>query len=188
MRVKKRSMKKLYILKLGTTFPGIAERFGDFDAWTLAGLGNGRIEACVLDVEHGASLPEAVECAGVVITGSHSMVTDELPWSVRVEKWLPSLLEAGTPIFGICYGHQLLARAAGGKVGFHPHGKEIGTVQVQVLPDGASDVLFGRLPQTFTAHATHSQSVLRLPPNAVPSVRPLHMKPWRVVSLTKSNR
>ena len=159
-------MKRLYILKLGTTFPSIAEKYGDFDTWTLAALGNGRIETRVLDVEHGASLPEAAECAGLVMTGSHSMVTDEPPWSVKVERWLPSLLKAATPIFGICYGHQLLARAAGGKVGSHPQGKEIGTVQVRLLPAAATDVLFGRLPQIFTAHATHSQSVLRLPPNA----------------------
>lgn len=159
-------MKRLYVLKVGTTFPATAERLGDFDAWTMSALGNVDCETCVLDVEHGAPLPSATECAGVVVTGSHSMVTDELPWSIQLEKWIPSLLDAGTPFFGICYGHQLLARAAGGEVDFHPRGQEIGTVPVHLLPDCARDVLFRTLPQTFLAHVSHSQSVLCLPEEA----------------------
>ena len=158
--------KQLYIIKAGTTFFDTAKQFGDFDTWTAAALGVVDVETCILDAEHGATLPSVAECAGVVLTGSHAMVTDELPWSVNLEKWIPSLLEASTPLFGICYGHQLLARAAGGKVGFHPRGKEIGTVQVQLLADCEKDLLFRSLPQTFLAHVTHSQSVLRLPPNA----------------------
>jgi len=159
-------MKKLYVIKVGTTFSTTAKLFGDFDIWTAAALGVVDVETCILNVEHGAVLPNAGECAGVVITGSHAMVTDDLPWSVKIEKWIPSLLEASTPLFGICYGHQLLARAAGGQVGFHPRGKEIGTVAVHLLSDCANDALFRSLPQSFVVHVTHSQSVLRLPPSA----------------------
>lgn len=163
---KEREMKRLYIIKVGSTFPAIEKTFGDFDAWTAETLGMVDVEICILDVEHGATLPDAAKCAGVVITGSHSMVTDDIPWSVKIEKWIPSLLEAGTPIFGICYGHQLLARAAGGQVGFHKCGREIGTVAVQLLADCADDILFQMLPHSFLVHAAHSQTVLRLPPGA----------------------
>jgi GMP synthase (glutamine-hydrolysing) len=95
------------------------------------------------------------------------MITDDLPWSVKTEKWIPSLIENGIPFFGICYGHQLLARAGGGSAGFHPHGREIGTVKIQILPEGKDDVLFGALPRFIPAHAVHAQTVLRLPPGAV---------------------
>jgi GMP synthase (glutamine-hydrolysing) len=95
------------------------------------------------------------------------MVTDDLPWSVAIERWIPSLLAAGVPFLGICYGHQLLARAAGGEVGFHPRGKEIGTVVVNCLPVAANDRLFQQLPASFAAHVTHAQTVLRLPPGAL---------------------
>jgi len=94
------------------------------------------------------------------------MVTDDLPSSVKVEEWIPSLLEARTPLLGICYGHQLLARAAGGQVGFHPSGKEIGTLAIQLLPECANDPLFQGLPQSFFVHVTHLQTVRRLPSNA----------------------
>ena len=158
---------KLYIIKAGSTYPSLAATLGDFDTWTLAALGTVAVDTRVLDAEQGAELPAAHECAGIIVTGSHSMVTDSLPWSVRLENWIPSLLEANVPFLGICYGHQLLARSTGGKVGFHPGGKEIGTVPVRLTPGCADDPLFRSLPQTFSVHTAHSQSVLRLPPLAV---------------------
>ncbi|RJP77168.1 MAG: glutamine amidotransferase [Desulfobacteraceae bacterium] len=160
-------MKKLYIIKAGTTFPGTAKQFGDFDRWTAATLGRTDLEIDIVDTENGADLPSVKECAGAVITGSHSMVTDNLPWSVRLEEWILSLLHTDTPLFGICYGHQLLAQAAGGQVGFHPRGEEIGTVEVQLLPDCVNDPVFQSLPQSFLVHVTHEQTVLRLPAGAI---------------------
>ncbi len=159
-------MKKLYIIKTGTTFPDTLKQLGDFDAWTRAALGETATEIHILDVEQGALPPAAEDCAGVVITGAHAMVTDNRPWSIALEKWIPSLLAAGIPLFGICYGHQLLARATGGEVGFHPQGKEIGTVAVSRLAPALDDSLFQGLPDSFPAHVTHAQTVLALPPGA----------------------
>jgi GMP synthase (glutamine-hydrolysing) len=161
-------MKELYIIKVGTTYASTADRFGDFDDWTVAGLGLSASDVRVLDVEHGAVLPATEECSAAVITGSHAMVTDDLPWSVKTEQWISSLLEARVPVLGICYGHQLLARAAGGQVGFHPDGREIGIVQIHLLPDAADDPLFQSFPSFFAAQVSHSQTVLSLPPGAVP--------------------
>lgn len=160
-------MKKIYIIKVGTTFPNILETFGDFDKWTLEALGDVDVETSVLDVENGAELPMAKDCAGVVITGSHDMVTEKLPWSVKLERWIPSLIEAEIPIFGICYGHQLLAQATGGVAGFHQEGKELGTVEVKLDSECAGDdPLFNGLPRSFSVHATHAQTVLKLPKDA----------------------
>jgi GMP synthase (glutamine-hydrolysing) len=159
--------KKIFIIKVGTTFPSTAREFGDFDLWTLKGLGCADYEAVVIDAEHGEPLPSAEECAGVVVTGSHDMVTDNLPWSARVAEWIPSLVEGNVPYLGICYGHQLLAHALGGKAGFHPRGTEVGTVEIHLLPASGDDPLFKSLPSTFPAHVTHAQTVLKLPEGAV---------------------
>jgi GMP synthase (glutamine-hydrolysing) len=167
-------MKKLYIFKVGSTFAGTAEQLGDFEQWTSLGLGPLDIPVAVLDLEQGAELPQITECAGVVITGSHAMVTDNLPWSVQLEGWIPGLLEARVPLLGICYGHQLLARAAGGEVGYHPQGKEIGTVTIELLPAAAQDPLFRAFPSRFSGHTTHSQTVLQLPPGATRLARNSH--------------
>jgi len=160
-------MKKLYIIKIGTTFPNTEKRFRDFDQWTANAFGSVDIELGIVDAEHGASFPKEEECAGVVITGSHAMVTDNISWSVKLKEWITLLLKAQIPLFGICYGHQLLAQTAGGQVDFHPYGKEIGTVSVQLLPDCSNDPIFQTLPKSFLAHVTHSQTVLNLPKAAI---------------------
>jgi GMP synthase (glutamine-hydrolysing) len=159
--------RKLYIIKVGTTFPATAREYGDFDLWTLKGFDCSDNEVTIIDAEHGEPLPAAKECAGVVVTGSHDMVTDKLPWSVNVAEWIPSLLEADVPFLGICYGHQLLAYSLGGEVGFHPKGTEVGTVDIHLLPQSACDTLFCSLPSTFQVHVTHAQTVISLPQGAI---------------------
>lgn len=160
-------MKRLWIIKLGTTFPATRKQFGDMNDWLESALNFLTTPVCTIDATNGDPLPSPNECAAIVMTGSHEMVTDRLPWSVAVERWLPSLIDAGVPILGICYGHQLLAQATGGEVAFHAQGREIGTVPIRRLPESAHDPLFQKLPESFVAHACHSQTVLRLPPGAV---------------------
>lgn len=163
-------MKDIFILKIGTTFQSIRITLGDFDTWTRVALGPTKNEVRVLDIEKGESLPDVEDCAAAVITGSHAMVTDELPWSLYLEQWIPLLIEKGVPLLGICYGHQLMARALGGEAGYHPAGKEIGTVEVECNSSCRDDPLFSGLPERFFVHSTHSQSVHGLPPDAVPLV------------------
>lgn len=159
--------KPLYIFKLGTTFPDTAARLGDFEDWTCAAMQPFNPPLAVVDLLNGAALPAPCDCAGVMITGSHAMVTENLPWSVALEQWLPEALALEVPVLGICYGHQLLARAMGGIVDYHPQGEEAGTVEVQLTPNAAADPLFAALPAVFKAHVSHSQTVLQLPPTAV---------------------
>lgn len=160
-------MKNLIIIKTGATFPEIASRCGDFDDWVRQGLGLSQAPVVTIDAQNGASLPDASDCAGVVITGSHAMVTERLAWSMAIERWIPALLAARVPLLGICYGHQLLAQATGGEVDYHPDGSEAGTVDISLLPSAADDALFSGLPQAMPVHAVHAQTVVRLPHGAV---------------------
>jgi GMP synthase (glutamine-hydrolysing) len=160
-------MRSLYIIKAGSTFATEAQRLGDFEEWVRRGLGDVPCPVVVVNAEGGEPLPAPELCAGALVTGSHAMVTDNLPWSVAIEQWIRELIAAGTPFLGVCYGHQLLGRAAGGEVGYHPRGREVGTVSVELTPEGGRDPLFEAIPARFAAHATHAQSVLRLPDGAV---------------------
>lgn len=160
-------MNTMFIIKTGTTFPNTAKQLGDFDLWTLNGLKLKHSEVEVVDVVAGDTLPAAEACRGIVVTGSHAMVTDCLSWSKTIAAWIPSIIEAEIPFLGICYGHQLLGQALGGKVGFHPEGKELGTVDIHLLPDTMTDPLFFSIPSPFKAHTSHSQAVLSLPQDAV---------------------
>jgi GMP synthase (glutamine-hydrolysing) len=160
-------MTHLWIIKAGATFPGMAGEYGDFDQWTCDALGVNPGTVRVFDVHGVLPLPDPTACDGVVITGSHAMVTEGLPWSLALEEWIPRLVGAKVPLLGICYGHQLLARALGGEVDFHPEGREIGTVDIELLPECLTDPLFRGMSGTIPAHVVHAQTVKSLPEGAV---------------------
>ncbi len=158
--------KPVLIMKTGETLAPLRARGEDFEDWIEAGLGLTSAQLSNRHVARGQPLPGVAEVAGVVITGSPAMLTDGAPWNEVAAQWLREALACELPVLGICYGHQLLAHACGGRVDYHPQGREIGTVPVALAPSACADVLLGALPATFAAHTTHSQSVLQLPPTA----------------------
>lgn len=162
------TMKPLLILKAGGTYPDIATRFGDFDDWIVSRLDRSDTAIETVSPFAGEALPKASYFGGIVITGSHDMVTDRLPWSEKTADWVRQAVENAVPVLGICYGHQLLASSLGGMVGDNPGGKEFGTVSIRLNAKGRQDPLFQGLSGTFAAQACHSQSVLRLPAGATP--------------------
>lgn len=160
-------MKKLYIIKAGSTFSSTPQDLGDFDDWVTNALGALAVTIELVDMAQYHTLPSPEECSAVIVTGSHAMVTDNLAWSLALEAWIPLLVAASVPFLGICYGHQLLARAMDGEVGYHPHGREIGTVPITLTSEADGDLLVKGVPALFFAHTTHAQTVLSLPPHAV---------------------
>ena len=157
-------MKQITLIKTGGTIPEIKQQHGDFEDWFTAGMGVIGVQQ--VDVFRNQSLPELEETAGIVITGSAAMVSHQEDWSEETAEWLKQAVDAGLPVLGVCYGHQLLAHALGGKVGPNPNGRQIGTVTTKSLEASMSDPLLGHLPLQYLSQASHSESVLELPPNA----------------------
>jgi len=160
-------MKAFVIIKTGSTFPAIQECVGDFEDWIRERCGLTADLVPVIDASAGEALPPADGLAGAIITGSPAMVTDQADWMRFLARWLAQAVERGVPLLGICFGHQLLAQALGGEVDYHPEGREIGTVAITLTDHGRQDGLLGYLPETFSAHVTHAQTVIRLPANAL---------------------
>ncbi|NQY92561.1 MAG: glutamine amidotransferase [Campylobacteraceae bacterium] len=158
-------MKKIYIIKTGTTFESILKEHGDFEHWILKYAKS--VEYEVIDINNNVFLPKMENCQGVIITGSHSMVTEAFSWSLDVDVFIKKLIKYKIPLLGICFGHQLIAKSLGGEVGYSPHGLEIGSVPISVNANAKDDALFSNMPREFYAHVVHFQSVLTLPKNAV---------------------
>ncbi|MHC5064726.1 MAG: glutamine amidotransferase [Planctomycetota bacterium] len=153
------------ILKAGTTVAPLIPRRGDFEDWFRVGLGLPVSASPVVDATTGV-LPDAASTQAVVVTGAAAMVTDDEPWSLACERWLRTLVEREVPVLGVCYGHQLLARAFGGAADFNPLGDEVGTCSVSLTAEGQSDPLFAGLPPQITVQSSHRQSVTALPDGA----------------------
>jgi len=158
-------MKKIYILKAGTTFEDIVTKYGNFEDWILRYIDG--VSTQVVDVQKGEEIPSFENCAGVIITGSHAMVTEEHAWSLKIEEFVKELIKFEIPLLGICYGHQLMAKSLGAKVDYHPHGMELGTVNIALLEESKNDAIFKHLPTDFDVHVVHAQSALTLPLNAI---------------------
>lgn len=157
----------ILIVKLGSTYPWISDRTGDFEDWIAGGMDapGRRIE--IVSPASGEALPPPGDISGVVLTGSHYMVTSGEEWSEETAKWIREVVRVEKPLLGICYGHQLLALATGGVVGYNSRGREFGTALVYLREECAADPLFGGLASPMPAHVCHAQSVLALPPGAV---------------------
>lgn len=159
-------MPLVLLLKVGRTFDEIARARGDYDRWFQQGLGLADDQLEVAHVCDGAPLPAGYAYDGVVVTGSWAMVTDREPWSEAAAVYLREAVERGRAVLGVCYGHQLLAHAFGGLVGYNPRGRNAGTSALTLLPAAADDPLFRGFASPLTVQVSHSQSVIDLPAEA----------------------
>lgn len=105
---------------------------------------------------------------GVMIGGSDTSVLDEFPWTSSIIRLIHQIAEVKMPLFGSCWGHQMIARAFDGEVVSDVARKEMGTIEVSLTPEGSQDALFGALPKTFKAQSGHKDHVSRLPDNIEP--------------------
>ena len=102
----------------------------------------------------------------VIIGGSGRFsVQDErsTAWLGGLRHLLDAILTRELPGFGICFGHQLLGLHFGASVQTHPALSEAGTVGVHLTASGRQDALFSQLPQIFSVHTGHSDSVMNVP-------------------------
>ena len=104
--------------------------------------------------------------AGIVVTGSAASANDADAWVARSEDFLKRATDAGVPLYGVCFGHQHLARTFGGRVEQSSSGWELGTVGVTLTEEGQHDPLFAGVPDTFPAQQSHGEIVAELPAGA----------------------
>jgi GMP synthase (glutamine-hydrolysing) len=130
------------------------------------------LPAAVVDIcfpgDEGANLPNggALEgYDGVAITGSGLHVYDNGPAVTRQIELARAVLAAGTPVFGSCWGLQVLTVAAGGVVRKNPKGREIGFGRrIKLTEDGRKHPMYIGKPEVFNAPTVHLDEVETLAP------------------------
>lgn len=117
------------------------------------------VELVVYDARN-LQLPELRAVDAVVVTGSIDSVNDDLDYVRHAREWVRT---ADVPIFGVCFGHQLVASAFGGEVErMQEH--EVGYRQIEL--DRPEDPLFDGVPWRPTVFLCHEDTVVTPPPNA----------------------
>ena len=156
---------RIGILETGRTPPDLIGAYGSY-ADMIRGLltsADPGLEFVVYPVLEDQFPDSPDACDGWVITGSRHGVYENLPWMLRLQDLLRTLVAARRPVVGICFGHQILAQALGGRVEKSAKGWGVGIheyplTMVPPLLDGA--------PPALKLSAMHQDQVVELPPSA----------------------
>jgi GMP synthase (glutamine-hydrolysing) len=106
-------------------------------------------------------VPSTYDYDGVVITGSRASVYWDEPWIQSLLTWVDAAVDRQLPMLGVCYGHQVLAEALGGRV------EDMGEYEIGYRTvEHRGGELFEGIDDRFTVFTTHSDAVVELPPGA----------------------
>jgi GMP synthase-like glutamine amidotransferase len=156
---------KIGILETGEVSPELKARHGDYPAMfeVLLGAVDPGLEFATVRVVAGEMPASPAQADAWLVTGSRHGTYDDLPWIGPLRDFLRACVAAGVPVVGICFGHQILAEALGGRSAKSDRGWGLGVQEYRITnrPGWLTHV-----PDTFAMRALHQDQVVALPPDA----------------------
>lgn len=142
---------KIGILRTGHSPEELTETLGNYDEMFVKLLGGHDFEFETFSVVDGEfpSGPEAAD--GWLLTGSKHGAYEDHDWIPPLEVLIREVHSSGKPMIGVCFGHQIIAQALGGKVEKFAGGWSVGRTEYTL--DG----------KTVALNAWHQDQVVALP-------------------------
>ena len=146
---------RLAVLEFGTWHPEIAGTWESFGVmltrWVQLSLP--QADLTLINIAGNASFPDPGSFDGYVVSGSEKGVYDTPSWMPDLRQFLTAAKDLDKPLFGVCFGHQIMADTFGGKA------EQIGRPEV-----GLRHFKIGE--NEFSAHVWHQDQVTTCPKGA----------------------
>ncbi|MDZ7906621.1 MAG: type 1 glutamine amidotransferase [Cypionkella sp.] len=107
---------KIGILQTGEAPDALRDASGDYPDMFMQLLAGQGFDFAVYSVLHGVFPSSVTACDGWLVTGSRHGAYEDHPWIPPLEDFIRAAYDAQVPTVGICFGHQIIAQAMGGRV------------------------------------------------------------------------
>ena len=156
---------KIGILLVGRASEDLVEKYGTYAEMLIALINSDEkvFEFETFNILDSVFPKNHLECDGWIVTGSPHGVYEEHSWIPPVSQLINDIYNANLPIFGVCFGHQLIAQALGGHVEKSIKGWGLG-LHTYKIDKSAS--YMGNLSEELTLNICHQDQVLQLPENS----------------------
>ncbi|MFN7055414.1 type 1 glutamine amidotransferase [Hyphomonas sp.] len=156
---------KLTIIETGQAPLAIRSQFPDYPAMFSAMFegADPSIRCETVSLVTGAALPAPASLEAVLYTGSPAGVYEDHAWITPLMDFIRAAADARTPQIGICFGHQAMAEALGGKVQKSEKGWGVGRHTYDLLSVPGWN---GEKPATLSIAVSHQDQVVIRPPGA----------------------
>ena len=151
-------MLRVVLLSAGPGLPEVVEQYGHSSEWIPNLIKSKDVEIIVRKAYEG-DLGSVDEADAWIVSGSKYSVYDDVKWINNLVSYTHDLIQNKKSLLGICFGHQLIAKALGAEVIKNPLGWELGSYKIRLSNKGKKHALFQGLNDGEIIYESHQDVV-----------------------------